>query len=173
MIREAVRRGATLTRQLLAFGKQQILETKVLNFNTILADIEKLLRLGIGQNIELEFQTEDELGSIEADPGQFEQVMLNLAINARDAMPTGGKLTITTANLQLDEAYADRSVVVKPGRYVQILVSDTGCGMDEQTQARIFDAFLYNQGTREGYGTWSCDGLWHCETKCRLYLGLQ
>jgi signal transduction histidine kinase len=152
MIRDAVRRGATLTRQLLAFGKQQVFETKVLNFNTILADIEKLLRLGIGQNIELEFQTEDQLGSIEADPGQLERVMLNLALNARDAMPAGGKLTITTANLQLDEAYADHSVAVKPGRYVQIVVSDTGCGMDEQTQSRIFEPFFTTKELGKGTG---------------------
>jgi two-component system cell cycle sensor histidine kinase/response regulator CckA len=152
VIRESVERGAALTRQLLAFGKQQVLETKVLNFNMILADVEKLVRLGIGENIELEFQTEAKLGNIEADPGQLEQVILNLALNARDAMPAGGKLTITTANLQLDEAYADRSVIVRPGRYVQVVVSDTGCGMDEQTQSRIFEPFFTTKEQGRGTG---------------------
>ncbi len=107
MISESVQRGAALTRQLLAFGKQQVLAVQILNFNTVLTDIAKLVRLGIGESIELELQTEHKLGLIKADPGQLEQVILNLAINARDAMPAGGKLTITTANLQLDEAYAD------------------------------------------------------------------
>ncbi|HEY2461768.1 MAG TPA: response regulator [Candidatus Acidoferrum sp.] len=152
MIRDSARRGATLTRQLLAFGRRQVLETRVLNLNMVLADLEKLLRRVIGENIELQFQTEEKLCSTEADPGQIEQVIVNLAINARDAMPDGGKLTIATANLVLDEAYADRRAVVKPGRYVQVVVSDTGCGMDQETQARLFEPFFTTKELGKGTG---------------------
>jgi signal transduction histidine kinase/DNA-binding LytR/AlgR family response regulator len=152
MIRESARRGASLTRQLLAFGRRQLLDTRVVNLNTILGDVEKLLRRVIGEDIELEFQTEDKLGNVEADPSQVEQVIVNLAINARDAMPEGGKLLIATANVHLDEAYADRRAVVKPGRYVQVVVSDTGCGMDEQTQSRIFEPFFTTKEQGKGTG---------------------
>ena len=152
MIKDSARRGATLTRQLLAFGRRQVLDTRVVNLNMILADVEKLLRRVIGEDIELEFQTETKLRNIQADPGQLEQVIVNLAINARDAMPGGGKLTITTANLDLDEAYADRRAVVKPGHYVQVIVSDTGCGMDEQTQSRIFEPFFTTKEQGKGAG---------------------
>src|SRR5882762_4764583 len=152
MIRESAKRGATLTRQLLAFGRRQVLETKVVNLNSILADVEKLLRRVIGEDIELEFQTEEKLGSIVADPGQLEQVLLNLAINARDAMPEGGKLTINTANLHLEGAYVDRRAVVNPGRYIQMVVSDTGCGMDERTQSRIFEPFFTTKEQGKGTG---------------------
>jgi two-component system, cell cycle sensor histidine kinase and response regulator CckA len=152
MIRESANRGATLTRQLLAFGRRQVLETHTLDFNVILAEAEKILRLAIGAKIELEFKTEPELGSIEADRGQLEQVLLNLAINARDAMPAGGKLTIATANLYLDEECLDHRVVIRPGHYVQVVVSDTGCGMDEQTQSRIFEPFFTTKGQNKGTG---------------------
>src|SRR6266852_6107102 len=135
MIKESAERGAALTRQLLAFSRRQVLEPRVLNLNVILRDVEKLLRRVIGEDIELELQADTKLGSVEADPGQLEQVIVNLAINARDAMPAGGKLTITTANVKLDESYVDRRVVVQPGSYVQLGVSDTGCGMDELTQS--------------------------------------
>ena len=152
MIRESATRGANLTRQLLAFGRRQVLDTKVLNLNLILADVEKLLRRVIGEDIELEFHTETKLASVEADPGQLEQVMLNLAINARDAMPAGGKLTITTANLCLDETFPDRRAAIKPGQYVQLVVCDTGCGMDEQTQSRIFEPFFTTKEQGKGTG---------------------
>jgi two-component system, cell cycle sensor histidine kinase and response regulator CckA len=152
MIKDSAQRGATLTRQLLAFGRRQVLEPKVLNLNMVLADVEKLLRRVIGEDIELEFQTEEKLGSAEADPGQVEQVILNLVINSRDAMPHGGKLVIATANVVLDEAYADRRAVVRPGSYVQLVVSDTGCGMDEQTQSRIFEPFFTTKEQGKGTG---------------------
>jgi signal transduction histidine kinase len=152
MIRDSARRGAGLTRQLLAFGRRQVLKPKVLNINAILADVEKLLQRVIGEDIELDFQTDTRIGSVEADPAQLEQVIINLATNARDAMPGGGKLTIATANVRLDEAYADRRMVVKPGRYVQITVSDTGCGMDESTQSRVFEPFFTTKEQGKGTG---------------------
>jgi two-component system, cell cycle sensor histidine kinase and response regulator CckA len=152
MIRESANRGAALTRQLLAFGRRQILETQTLDFNVIMAEMEKLLQLAIGAKIELEFKTGPELGSIEADPGQLEQVILNLALNARDAMSAGGKLTIAATNLHLDEECLDHRVVIKPGHYVQVIVSDTGCGMDEQTQSRIFEPFFTTKGRNKGTG---------------------
>jgi CheY-like chemotaxis protein len=152
MIKDSARRGAALTRQLLAFGRRQVLEPRVLNLNMVLTDVENLLRRVIGENIELEFQTEDGLGSVEADPGQVEQVILNLAINARDAMPQGGKLLIATANMDLEEDYADRRVVVRPGSYVQMVVSDTGCGMDERTLSRLFEPFFTTKEQGKGTG---------------------
>ncbi len=152
MIRESAGRGASLTRQLLAFGRRQVLEPKVLNLNVILADVEKLLQRVIGEDIELVFQTDAKIGNVKADPGQVEQVIINLATNARDAMPAGGKLTIATANADLDEAYADRRVVVRPGHYVQLVVSDTGCGMDRETQSHIFEPFFSTKEQGKGTG---------------------
>jgi two-component system, cell cycle sensor histidine kinase and response regulator CckA len=152
MIRESARRGASLTRQLLAFGRRQVLEPKVLNINVILADVDKLLQRVIGEDIELVFQTDVKIGSIKADPCQLEQVVINLAANARDAMPAGGKLTITTANVELDESSVNRQVVVRPGHYVQLVVSDTGCGMDNQTQAHIFEPFFTTKEQGKGTG---------------------
>src|ERR1700739_3984307 len=125
MIRESARRGAGLARQLLAFGRRQVLEPKVLDLNVILADLEKLLQRVIGEDIELDFQMDTKLGSVKADPGQLEQVVIKLA-----------------TNVDLGEAYVDRRVVVSPGRYVQLVVSDTGCGMDSETQSHIFEPFF-------------------------------
>jgi two-component system, cell cycle sensor histidine kinase and response regulator CckA len=110
------------------------------------------LRIGIGENIELELKIEADLGSIEADPGQLEQVILNLALNGRDAMPSGGKLTITTANVQLEESFVDQRVVIKPGKYIQVVVTDTGCGMNESTQSRIFEPFFTTKEVDKGTG---------------------
>jgi two-component system, cell cycle sensor histidine kinase and response regulator CckA len=152
VVNESVIRGAALTRQLLAFGRRQILETQILDFNMLLTGVEKLLRIGIGESIELEFQTEAGLENIEADSGQLEQMIINLALNARDAMPMGGKLTITTANVQLDQGFADRRVVIKPGHYVQVVVTDTGCGMDEATQSHIFEPFFTTKEKDKGTG---------------------
>jgi two-component system, cell cycle sensor histidine kinase and response regulator CckA len=152
MIRDSARRGANLTRQLLAFGRRQVLEPKVLNLNVILLDVANLLRRLIGEDIELDFQTDAELGNIRADPSQLEQIVMNLATNARDAMMAGGKLTIATANADLDEAYVDRRVVVRPGRYVQLTISDTGCGMDTETQSHIFEPFFTSKEQGKGTG---------------------
>jgi len=152
MIRESARRGAGLTRQLLAFGRRQVMEAKVISLNAVLTDIQKLLRRVIGEDVELEFQTEPKLHNVEADPGQLEQVILNLAINARDAMPSGGKLRISTANADLTEDYVAQHPIVPPGRYAQLAVSDTGCGMDAQTQARIFEPFFTTKEPGKGTG---------------------
>jgi signal transduction histidine kinase len=152
MIKESAERGAALTRQLLAFGRRQVLEPRVLDLNIILADVEKLLRRVIGEDIELDFQTEAKLDCVDADPGQVEQVILNLAINARDAMPHGGKLRFTTANVRMDESNVDRHTVMPPGPYVQLVVSDTGYGMDEKTQARLFEPFFTTKEAGKGTG---------------------
>jgi two-component system, cell cycle sensor histidine kinase and response regulator CckA len=152
MIKGSATRGASLTRQLLAFGRRQVLKPKVLNVNAILSDVEKLLQRVIGEDIQLVFHMDAKIGSVEADPSQLEQVILNLATNARDAMPGEGKLTVATANMHLDELYADRRMVVKPGRYVQVTVSDTGCGMDEATQSRIFEPFFTTKEQGKGTG---------------------
>src|SRR5262249_22638339 len=152
MIKESAKRGATLARQLLAFGRRQVLEPRLLNLSVILDDLEKLLRSVMGENIELDFRSEPHLGSVDADPGQLEQVIMNLAINARDAMPHGGKLSITTSNVYLDETYVARRIVVRPGSYVQLVVADTGLGMDEETQSHIFEPFFTTKGLGKGTG---------------------
>jgi two-component system, cell cycle sensor histidine kinase and response regulator CckA len=152
MIRESARRGASLTRQLLAFARRQVLKPRIVNVNSILADVEKLLKRMIGEDIQLNFQADGRLGNVEVDPAQLEQVIINLATNARDAMPGGGKLTITTTNVILDEPYAASSMVVNAGRYVQITVSDTGCGMDEKTRSRIFEPFFTTKEQGKGTG---------------------
>jgi signal transduction histidine kinase len=151
-IKAAVERGMSLTSQLLAFARQQPLETKIVNFNTVLASVEKLLRVSFGENIELELQTDPGLGSIAANSSQLEQVVLNLAFNAKDAMPNGGKLTISTSNLQLEKADEKHSVVGSPGPYICVAVTDTGCGMDEETQSRIFEPYFTTKGLGKGTG---------------------
>jgi PAS domain S-box-containing protein len=151
-IRKAAERAASLTRQLLAFSRKQVLEPRPLDLNAVVADMEKLLRRLIGEHIELITVLEPELGTVEADIGQIEQVIVNLAINARDAMPDGGTLTIETANAELDPGYAEAHSSVRPGRYVVLVVSDTGCGMDSETASRIFEPFFTTKAMGEGSG---------------------
>src|SRR6266704_7204254 len=131
-IKKAGQRAASLTRQLLAFSRQQVLESKVLDLNGVVTDIEKMLRRVIGENIELITTLDASLGRVMADQGQIEQVIINLAANARDAMPNGGKLTIETANAELDETYVRQAPEVRPGRYVLLSVSDSGVGLDAE-----------------------------------------
>jgi two-component system, cell cycle sensor histidine kinase and response regulator CckA len=151
-IKKAGHRAAALTRQLLLFSRQQVVDPKVLDLDVLLAGMEKMLRRLVGEDVDLDLRPRPSLGKVRADPGSIEQVVMNLVVNARDAMPTGGKLTIETANATLDEAYAKEHLGVKPGPHVMLAVSDTGTGMDRETQARIFEPFFTTKEKGKGTG---------------------
>ncbi|OYW00416.1 MAG: hypothetical protein B7X11_04530, partial [Acidobacteria bacterium 37-65-4] len=145
--------GAALTQKLLAFSRRQILESRVLNLNTVVARMESLLRRLLGEDVALVVVPTPGLGSVKADPGQIEQVITNLAVNARDAMPQGGQLTIDMQNVTIGEDSARRHGVAMPrGSYVRLAVSDSGVGMDEITRARIFEPFFTTKGPGHGTG---------------------
>jgi PAS domain S-box-containing protein len=151
-IKKAGLRAASLTRQLLAFSRQQLLEPTVLNLNTVVADTEKMLRRLIGEHIDITSRLASDLGQVKADQGQIEEVIMNLAVNARDAMPGGGKLILETRNVALDEEYALFHPPTVPGRYVELVMTDTGVGMDAQTQSHIFEPFFTTKELGKGTG---------------------
>lgn len=151
-IKKAGDRAATLTRQLLAFSRKQILQPKVLDLNNVVADLQKMLGRLIGEDIDLLTIPAPDLGQVKADPGQIEQVVINLIVNARDAMPAGGKLTVQTANVVLDEEYSRNHVPCVAGKFVMLAVSDTGCGMDTETLSRIFEPFFTTKAAGKGTG---------------------
>lgn len=151
-IKRAADRAAILTGQLLAFSRRQILELKVLDLNSILRDIGKMLCRVIGEEIELVTLLEENLGKVKINSGQIEQVILNLAVNAKDAMPDGGKLIIETANVEFEEEYGHSQISMKPGRYVRLSVSDTGTGMPPEVKERIFEPFFTTKERGKGTG---------------------
>jgi len=151
-IKKACGRATSLTRQLLAFSRKQMLQAKVIDLNTIVADIDKMLRRLIGEDIDLVSVLDPIPCKIKGDAGQIEQVIMNLAVNARDAMPRGGKLTIETGQVLLDQSSAEKHVIVKSGPYAMLAVSDTGCGMDRDTRRRIFEPFFTTKEMGKGTG---------------------
>jgi PAS domain S-box-containing protein len=148
----ATERATALTRQLLAFGRKQVLQAQVLDLHVVVEGINRLLSRTIGEDITIRTVTAPDLGRVKADPTQVEQVIMNLVVNARDAMPEGGQLTIETSNVELDETYARTHVEVRPGLYVMLAVTDTGMGMDRDTQARIFEPFFTTKEPGKGTG---------------------
>jgi two-component system cell cycle sensor histidine kinase/response regulator CckA len=151
-IKRAGERAAELTRHLLTFSRQQVVEPRVLDLNAVLAGMERMLGRLLGADVGLTMLPTPRLGRVVADPGQVEQVIMNLAVNARDAMPRGGKLTIETCNVQLDDAYVREHFGVTPGSYVMLAISDTGEGMSRETQVRIFEPFFTTKGAGKGTG---------------------
>ena len=151
-IYKAGARAADLTKQLLMFSRQQVMEPQVLDLNVVLGNMHKMLRRLVGEDVELTMVAEQSLGGVKADRGSVEQVIMNLVVNARDAMPTGGTLTIETTNVVLDEEYEMSHLGVKAGHHVMLAVSDTGIGMDKATQARIFEPFFTTKAKDKGTG---------------------
>ena len=151
-IAKAGERASSLTRQLLAFSRKQVLKPTILDLNAIVGDMEAMLKRLIGEDIRLQSNTQPDLGRVRADRGQIEQVIMNLAVNARDAMPSGGELSIETANVELDEDYALGRPGARPGNYVLLAVADTGIGMDAETKAHLFEPFFTTKGPGKGTG---------------------
>ena len=151
-IKAAGNRAASMTRQLLAFSRQQVMNQQAVNLNAVLKSLQDMLLRLIGENITVRTLTANDLGSVQADTGQLEQVVMNLVLNARDAMPNGGILTLETANLDLTERYVNSNHEIQPGHYVQLTISDTGVGMDEETLSHIFEPFYTTKAVGQGTG---------------------
>ncbi len=151
-IMKAGERAAALTKQLLAFSRRQVLQPRVLDLNKLVSGLSTMLQRLIGEDIDLRLSLKPDLGRVSTDPGQMEQVIMNLVVNARDAMPKGGVLTVETANVGLDAGYSHRHIAVKPGPYVMLGVSDNGSGMDLATKARLFEPFFTTKGSGKGTG---------------------
>jgi two-component system, cell cycle sensor histidine kinase and response regulator CckA len=151
-VHDTAKRAATLTRQLLAFSRQQVLEPRQLNINSIVNEMRQLLHRLIGEGIELEMRLADDIGQVHADSGQMEQVIMNLAVNARDAMPNGGTLIIQTSNIVVGDADMQAQLGIGRGRYIMLAISDTGMGMDAQTRARMFEPFFTTKAPGKGTG---------------------
>lgn len=151
-ILDAGKRSATLTRQLLAFSRKQTLQPEVLDLNAVVRNLEKMLSRLIGEDINLELSLSDEINRVMADSSQIEQVIMNLAVNARDSMPKGGMLLIETSNIELDEIYTQKHAGVKPGRYVMLSVTDNGCGMDKEILSQVFEPFFTTKEKNKGTG---------------------
>jgi two-component system cell cycle sensor histidine kinase/response regulator CckA len=151
-VKKAAERASALTQQLLIFSRRQILELRTLNLNTLIQDLDQMLRKVIGENINLVMHLSENLGMTKVDPEGMQQVIMNLVINSMDAMPNGGKLTIESANVELDEGYAQKLVFETPGRYVLLAVTDTGIGMTHEISKRIFEPFFTTKKKGQGAG---------------------
>ncbi|MBI4530030.1 MAG: response regulator [Candidatus Latescibacteria bacterium] len=160
-IHDAGERAADLVHQLLSFIRQRVVAPQVLNLNDLILDLAEMLRRIIGEDVELVVLPASNLGSVKVDPVQVEQILINVAVNARDAMPTGGKLLIETSNVTLDQAYARQHTGAKPGGYVMLVVQDTGCGMTEEVKAHLFEPFFTTKevGKGTGLGLATCYGI--------------
>jgi signal transduction histidine kinase len=157
-IRRAADRAASLTRQLLALSRKQVLQPKVVNINSVVSDMEEMLRRLVGEDLDVIVTMEPHIGPVRADPSQLQQVIMNLVVNARDAMPRGGSLAISTANVSFDDA-SQTPPGIAPGVYVELIISDTGCGMDSETQSRIFEPFFTTKGHGTGLGLSTVYGI--------------
>src|SRR5216684_1390640 len=151
-IQQASDRATTLTRQLLAFSRKQLLELKVVDVNTVVEDMERLLRPLIGEDVELKTKLASDAGHTRADAGQLEQVLMNLVVNSKDAMPNGGRILIETANVIRDNAHDGEQAFIRPGEYVMLSITDNGQGMDKETQSRIFEPFFTTKEKGKGTG---------------------
>ena len=151
-IKKAADRAASLTGQLLAFSRKQVLRPRIINLGELVSDTEKMLRRLIGEDVNLVVSSQSDLGQVKADPGQIEQVVMNLAVNARDAMPGGGDLSIKTSNIEVDHSYVDQHLDIKAGPYVLLVVTDDGIGIDEETRSKIFELFFTTKELGKGTG---------------------